>query len=239
MKKSIIATMLTSTLLMSTEYTLQQGWNLLGTQYPIKVSTLLANPAVKNVVIYQDGEYKSTSSNGFSVIPEHSGFFVYTENSANVVISDSVTPTATLEKLDGYLNPVSDNSWEILRIKEAKLLVEMKTNSFSAGTTYTQDEAKAYCRNLTVGTVSDWRLPTLGELQALTDIYLHNASQFKIRSENSLYWSSTPSTMTSYGYAWAFQNYLTNTVPENVLISVFGNVVTNTKSLYALCIKDL
>jgi len=235
MRKALITAILASTLLMSTEYTLQSGWNLLGTQYPIKVSTLLANPAVKNVVIYQDGEYKSTASNGFSTIPEHSGFFVYTESSTNVTINDSVAPTATLIKLDGNLQVVTDDTWEILQIKEANLLVEMKTNAFSAGMTYTQDEAEAYCRNLTVGIVSDWRLPTLGELQALTDIYLHNASQFKIRSENSLYWSSTQLTTTSFGYAWAFQNYLTNTVPENALVSAFAY---DTKSLYALCIKE-
>ncbi len=192
MKKIILSTLMASSLF-ATTYTLVPGWNLLGTISEIPVSQILANPAVRNVVIYRNGGYESSASNEFTTIPEKNGFFVYTDSSTTVDISDSNPPSSTLQHLDGDLNPTEDATWAILKVVDANLLVEMKTSTYNAGLSYNHDQAISYCQNLTVGSVTGWRLPESGELLALGDIYrAGNENDFIIRSDDSYYWSNTP-----------------------------------------------
>jgi hypothetical protein len=198
MKKIILSTLI-STTLFATTYTLIPGWNLLGTISEIPVSQILANPAVRNVVIYRNGGYESSASNGITTIPEKNGFFVYTDSSTTVEISDGNPPSSTLQHLDGDLNPTEDATWAILKVVDANLLVEMKTSTYNAGLTYNHDQAISYCQDLTVGSVTGWRLPEIGELEGLSNLYqTGNENDFIIRKNdptNTYYWSSDKSDM--------------------------------------------
>ena len=217
--KKIISSILVASSLFAVTYTLNPGWNLLGTTSEIQVSQILTNPAVRNVVIYENGTYKSSASNGLSKIPANNGFFVYTDSQTTVDIADGTPPSSTLQHLDGDLNPTTAATWAILKIVDANLLLEMKTSSYNAGLTYTQAEAESYCQALTIGTTTGWRFPTSGELNALSDIYmLGNESHFIIRSKSSYYWSSS-----SAGYAISFQGSLTNVGSQFYAICVKTN----------------
>ena len=68
----------------------------------------------------------------------------------------------------------------------------------------TGDSATSYCKNLTLGKYSDWRLPTMSELKTIANL---KESSFKnIATKN--YWSST--TYRQYpGYTWVI-NLSTN-----------------------------
>ena len=75
MKKIIVTILMLNSLLLSTTFTINPGWNLLGTSKSLPVSDILANTNIKNVVIYQNGEYKASNKNEITTIPEKSGFF--------------------------------------------------------------------------------------------------------------------------------------------------------------------
>jgi len=226
----IILFILLSTSLFGTSYTLQQGWNLLGSNQSIEVSRLLSNPSVRNVVIYANGVYKSSASNEFSTIPKNSGFFVYTDNTTSITIEDTLIPSSQLQHLDGTLNLVTGTVWDILKVVDANLLVEMKTSTFNAGLTYTHAEATSYCQRLTIGTVSGWRLPTFGEMQALSDVYLNgNENDFLIRLSDSFYWTSSDGVDTSKAYNWLF----------GTPTSSFYQTIDKTDIRYGICVKSL
>ena len=220
----ILALLLTS--LSATTFTLNPGWNLLGHNQSIEVSTLLKNSEVRNVVIYDNGVYKSSASNEFTTIPANKGFFVYTDSSLDITVSTGGLPSSTLQRLDGNLNPTTDASWDILKIVDANLLLEMKTSTYNAGLTYTHTEAVNYCQNLTIGTVTGWRLPTIGELKALADIYgAGNADAFIIRSSGSYYWSGT--------------DYNSDRAYYSKFEYAFEQHDRKTNNNYAICVKSI
>ena len=72
---SISVLMLMSSTAFAVDYSVQSGWNLLGATHDIPVSLILKNDKVKNVLIYKNGQYLSSSSNQFSIIPRNTGFF--------------------------------------------------------------------------------------------------------------------------------------------------------------------
>lgn len=193
--KKLLVLLLFSNLGFTTNYTLESGWNLLGSSSTIPTSNFTANSNVRNIVIYQNGQYKSTANNEFSTIPANSGFWIYTDSQISVEVSDNnFIPTNDLKKLDSSLNEVANDatSWDILEVVGADLYFEMKTNSFLASTTYTGSEANNYCNNLIIGALSNWRLPLAGELEALSSLYLEgsNSNYFLIKSDDSFYRSS-------------------------------------------------
>jgi hypothetical protein len=197
MKKILLAIMLTSILVAET-FTIKPGWNLLGTIVEIPTVEVLANANIKNVVIYSGGNYKATNKNEFTIIPAKSGFFVFSESSTTLSLQ-TVEPTNTsveVVKVDGDGNELSADatSWKILYVKDANLYIEMK-NDFTVGQSYaiTSDstgEAETYCNNLTIGSISDWHLPTIAELTGVSSIYSKYQKYFTTIS-NSSYWSSS------------------------------------------------
>jgi len=77
-----------------------------------------------------------------------------------------------------YLNKIGDNgqvldasasSWDMVELVEEGLLVNNPSYTDSLKT-YTFDEAKLYCNNLSVGGYSDFRLPTSSELVLILSI---------------------------------------------------------------------
>lgn len=193
--KKIISATLTATILLGETFTLQPGWNLLGTIAEIPASQILANSNVKNVVIYKDGAYKATNKNEFTTIPPKSGFFVFTE-SPTIIELQTVDTSVELAKVDENGNEISPSSasWKILYIKFANLYVEMK-NDYTVGQKYSNSEASEYCASLSIGNVSGWRLPTNSEFTGIGSLYQTQKSFFsRVDSENG--WHHT-----SNGYA--------------------------------------
>ena len=62
------------------------------------------------------------------------------------------------------------------------------------GVRRTWDQALEYCKGLSLGGHSDWRLPTVKELQSIVDYAKHNPAidtMFFPDTKASVYWSST------------------------------------------------
>lgn len=212
MKKTLLTT-LTATLLLGESFTLQSGWNLLGTNAEIQTSQILSNPTIKNVVIYTNGAYKATSKNEFSSIPAKSGFFVFAENATTLEL-ETLDTSADLAKVDGdgVELPANASSWKILHIKDANLYVEMK-NDYAVGQKYSRDEALSYCANLTVGNISGWRLSETNELTGIGSVYNKSKDFF---------------------YRVASGNHHTN----SGISGIDGDYPTYSFILPALCVKD-
>lgn len=75
-------------------------------------------------------------------------------------------------------------------------------------TTYTWDNALAYCNGLTLGGYTDWRLPNVKELQSILDVTKTSAPTINITyfpdTQAADYWSSTTFAGTN-SYAWYVQ----------------------------------
>ena len=225
--KKILLSALFATSLFATTYTLYPGWNLLGTIGEIPVSAILANTAVRNIVIYRNGGYESSASNQFSKIPANSGFFVYTDSSTSVTIQDGAPPSSEIQKLDEDLNPTTDSTWPILKIVDANLLVEMKSSTYNAGLTYELAQAKDYCQNLVIGSVTNWRIPSLGELRALSDIYrAGNESSFIIKDARTYYGAYNNDGESYYDGQMSFDRH-------------YDSTGTYSRNAHIICVKSL
>ena len=195
MKFFLLVIMITLTLVAET-FTIKPGWNLLGTISKIPTSQILANKNIKNVVVYSDGQYKATNKNEIDIVPEKSGFFVFSENNTTLTLQ-TVDTSIEVVKVDGDGNelPADAVSWKILYIKDANLYVEMK-NDFTVGQSYVNHsssyEASSYCRRLIIGNISDWRLPSISELTGISSIYQKYKDYFTV-IDNNFYWSSSNS----------------------------------------------
>jgi hypothetical protein len=68
-------------------------------------------------------------------------------------------------------------------------------------TTYTWADAIAYCPTLTLGSFSDWRLPSLIELTSIQDLGRSaptiNTTYFPMPSGSNAFWSATPMSSTN------------------------------------------
>jgi len=88
--------------------------------------------------------------------------------------------------------------------------------------------AKSYCANLTLEGYSDWRLPSIKELQSIVDITKYNPAikgGFSNTATDDWYWSASPYVHNG-SYAWIV--YFSN-----------GRTFDNTKSsmYYVRCVR--
>lgn len=201
--------LLNSGILLASTFTLNPGWNLLGTMVEIPVSQILTNTSIKNVVIYQNGLYKASNNNEFTVVPGKSGFFVFSDSSTTINLNADTIPvdtSVTLAKVDGNGNELANDAvfWDILHVKDANLYLEMK-NDFTIGQLYlhngTAGDATEYCNNLLVGTISGWRLPTVTELTGLQSVSNLNPNYFLV-DKTLGYWTSTNDSVIYYFYGF-------------------------------------
>jgi hypothetical protein len=84
------------------------------------------------------------------------------------------------------------------------LIWEVKTAE-NKNNRYTYEEAEIYCDQLTLGGYTDWRLPTIKELNSILDVNTYNPSIDTYYFRNtvaSLYWSSTAYAYIYDDYAW-------------------------------------
>ena len=184
---SISVLMLMSSTAFAVDYSVQSGWNLLGATHDIPVSLILKNDKVKNVLIYQNGQYLSSSSNQFSKIPRNTGFFVYATSKTTIQTPWSNANPSAVIQLDANLKPTDSNNWAALQITAANLLVEMKTSDFSAGLRFTQAEAVDYCKNFHIGSSYGWRLPTSTEAAGIVGVYKSGNDELFILDHNIQY----------------------------------------------------
>jgi len=194
MKIILLAIILTS-LLVAETFTIKPGWNLLGTIAKIPTAEVLANADIKNVVIYSNGSYKATNKNEFTTIPAKSGFFVFSESSTTLSLQ-TFDSSVEVVKIDENGNELSADatSWKILHIKVANLYIEMK-DDYTVGQKFSNTDAVTYCTDLTIGSISGWRLPTNAEFTGIGSIYQNTNNYFVIiDADNS--WHQT-----SNGYA--------------------------------------
>ncbi len=105
-------------------------------------------------------------------------------------------------------------------------------------TTYTLPNAKSYCDTLLLGSKSDWRLPSLAELESLVDYAtLHNGvyigSAFSSGTTTTAYWSGrayapTPANAWTLSYnppTWNFYNASTNTLAVRCVRGTYTGTV--------------
>ena len=116
-------------------------------------------------------------------------------------------------KLDAQGNALPDSaeSWSIVKDEATGLIWEMKTDDGSIhdkSKTYNWDDAqKVHIANLNAmhfGGYSDWRPPTVEELQSLVDYTCYNPAintAYFPNTMSSYYWSSTTHAIYSAG-AW-------------------------------------
>jgi hypothetical protein len=224
MKKLIIALLFASQLF-AVSFTLTSGWNLLGAPRDIPTSELLNNSNIQNIVIFENGSYKSSSANEFSTIKANSGFWVYTKSAGT--LSVGVADTAVgVKKLDADLNVLPDNAsqWAIMHIVDAGLYVQMK-NDFTVNQQYTWEEAIDYCTSLTVGSTDGWRLPTQGELAGIGGLYDQHSSFFGTVN-GGRYWASS----SACGYS--------NDACAGYITSSSVSSPSKSTSLRVACVKD-
>ena len=92
-----------------------------------------------------------------------------------------------------------DPNFNVISIPSLGLMIQKYDISSGANL----NDAKTLCQNSTVGGYTDWRLPTKGELLSLYDYgvsvnWNENLVGVFIRTGNSLYWSSTYYSSSSY-----------------------------------------
>ena len=203
---SISVLMLMSSTAFAVDYSVQSGWNLLGATHDIPVSLILKNDKVKNVLIYQNGQYLSSSSNQFSTIPRNTGFFVYANSNTTIQTPWSNANPSTVVKLDANLKSTNSNNWAALQITSANLLVEMKTSDYKAGLRYTQMEAIEYCNSFNIGSSYGWHVPTRIEASGILAVYQSGNDELFLLDHNVNYWTSaTAGNSSGYDAGWEYE----------------------------------
>lgn len=138
-------------------------------------------------------------------------------------------------KLDENGIPLADTaeSWAMVRDNVTGLIWEVKTE-INASEKYNWSDAVSYCENLSIGSFSDWRLPTIEEFVSITDYGKNNPAidiEYFPDIQSALYWSSekVPNQLfTSWSYN--FQDATTSSQNEGLLyftIAVYcGNSIS-------------
>ena len=75
--------------------------------------------------------------------------------------------------------------------------------------TYARNEGESYCSDLVLNSITDWKLPSLGELNVLmdsrvSDPYPKTVPEVRFTTESGYYWSSSQSGPLTQGRAEQF-----------------------------------
>ena len=123
-------------------------------------------------------------------------FSLFTNLSAYEIIIDKTLKELSVSQLE------RDDTKEIVYDPATKL--QWQDNSDAKSTQRDWDGAKSYCRSLNFAGYSDWRLPTIKELETIAD-YSRYPDAYKKGFKNftsSYYWSSSPNVSGSSS-AWS------------------------------------
>ncbi|RRS30204.1 MAG: hypothetical protein P794_08015 [Epsilonproteobacteria bacterium (ex Lamellibrachia satsuma)] len=83
---------------------------------------------------------------------------------------------------------------ETTMIKDPKTNLMWEDTQHAENVKITQIKAKEYCRELTLGSFDDWRLPTLAELLSIVDYTRYKPAilnAFSHTEKESFYWTNT------------------------------------------------
>ncbi|WP_345985677.1 DUF1566 domain-containing protein [Sulfurimonas sp. HSL-1656] len=152
-------------------------------------------------VLFKTGQTKSYDENGIEVIDsslKDDGYYQkgddhnYSRDNANEIVTDH--SSGLMWQDDANVTSVS-KPW--LTSSNALLCSDSGDATSSSCLDTSGDTAATYCENLTLGGFTDWRLPTLKELEGLSDFGIYNPAlgpvfQHVVSTESfSIYWSST------------------------------------------------
>ncbi|MEA2051052.1 MAG: DUF1566 domain-containing protein [Campylobacterota bacterium] len=121
-------------------------------------------------------------------------FSLFTNLSAYEIIIDKTLKVKQEKAKSSYTYPAlqRDDTKEIVYDPSSKLI--WQDNSAAKSTKRDWEGAKSYCRDLSFASFSDWRLPTIKELESISD-YSRYPNAYKKGFKNftsSSYWSSSP-----------------------------------------------
>ncbi len=155
-------------------------------------------------LVSKNGDIESTVSSFTldfrATIPQNSSKLLKTGQTTcyDYDTNQAVTCTQAHKGQDGYYQMGLDRSYtrddakEIVTDNTTGLIWQDDNDAKTVRGDW--DGAKTYCQNLTLGGYSDWRLPTIRELQTLPDFSKVNPaidSEFQNVYTSDLYWSST------------------------------------------------
>jgi len=127
MKKILLLLTLSLTLLFSTEFKLQQGWNLMGINANLTLTELQNQIGINNLLVIQGPQqvYKKAyvdenipDQNDFTVLDENKGYWVKVENNATVIYN----PITNHQNLH---NITLKAGWNLISIPQSLTLEEV------------------------------------------------------------------------------------------------------------------
>lgn len=143
-------------------------------------------------------------------------------------------------KLDENGIPLADTaeSWAMVRDNVTGLIWEVKTE-INASEKYNWSDAVSYCENLSIGSFSDWRLPTIEEFVSIADYGKNNPAintEYFPNIQSGFYWSSEEVAGTFD--AW-YYNYANGTsAPKGIYYSYYTTAVRCGNSIPKPYVKE-
>lgn len=111
----------------------------------------------------------------------------------------------SLETLERRVAALEARAFDMSRVLNTVVIGTLEWHKATSPDRLNFKDAEAYCKALTTGGHTDWRLPTIQELLSLVDYTRHDpaidVAQFPDTKSN-WYWSSSPDASAPADYAW-------------------------------------